>query len=124
MESGTLTFVAQEFRNWTHSESRKEGERPAQQDGAKHRHSESGCTTRGRAGRRDMVLDKGGSVLIRLVAPTFRACPERSEGSADAGLKASATPELGHYRKGSDSAFVLSFLLQPFEIAIALSCPR
>jgi hypothetical protein len=24
----------------------------------------------------------------------------------------------------SDSAFVLSFLLQPFEIAIALSCPR
>ena len=29
------------------------------------------------------------------VAPTFRACPERSKGSAHAGLKASATPKLG-----------------------------
>jgi len=29
----------------------------------------------------------------REVAPTLRACPERSEGSADAGLKASATTE-------------------------------
>ncbi|SPE22449.1 hypothetical protein SBA2_100044 [Acidobacteriia bacterium SbA2] len=39
-----------------------------------------------------------GSVLIYLVAPTFRACPEQSERSADAGLKASATPKLDHCR--------------------------
>jgi len=35
------------------------------------------------------VIPSMGSVLIQLVAPTFR--------SADAGLKASATPKLGHY---------------------------
>ncbi|SPE23781.1 hypothetical protein SBA2_150015 [Acidobacteriia bacterium SbA2] len=31
------------------------------------------------------------------MAPTFRACPERSEGSADAPTGRGATPKLGHY---------------------------
>jgi len=35
--------------------------------------------------------------LIRLVAPTFRACPEHGEGSADAPTGLGATPKLGHY---------------------------
>jgi hypothetical protein len=37
-----------------------------------------------------------GPVLILNVAPTFRACPEPSEGSANAGLKARATLKLDH----------------------------